>query len=127
MNKKNNSPEAAPSRSYPDLHDQLDALDKAGLLLKVDIPINKDTELHPLMRWQFRGGIDENDRKAMLFTNVVDSKGKHYDFPVLLGAMGASPAVFEIGVGYPVGEVRAAWAHAYANPILPNLVESAPC
>jgi hypothetical protein len=35
---------ARPSRSYFDLHDQLAALEKAGLLLKVDIPVNKDTE-----------------------------------------------------------------------------------
>ena len=118
---------APPERAYMDLHDQVRALDEAGLLIRVDVPINKDTEMHPLMRWQFRGGIDENDRKAMLFTNVVDSKGKHFDFPVLLGAMGASPGVFEIGVGYPVTEVRDAWARAYANPIPPRVVEDAPC
>jgi UbiD family decarboxylase len=116
-----------PERAYMDLHDQVAALDAAGLLIRVDVPINKDTELHPLMRWQFRGGIDEADRKAMLFTNVIDSKGKHYDFPVLIGAMGASPAVFEIGVGYPVAKVRDAWAYAYANPIAPRIVENAPC
>ena len=71
---------ARPSRSYFDLHDQLAALEKAGLLLKVDIPVNKDTEIHPLMRWQFRGGLDENDRKAMLFTNVVDNRGDQSRF-----------------------------------------------
>ena len=38
--------------------------------------------MHPLVRWQFRGGIAERDRKAFLFTNVHDSKGKHYDIPV---------------------------------------------
>ena len=53
----------------------IDALDKEGLLIRVDGPINKDTELHPLVRWQFRGGISEKDRKAWLFTNVIDSKG----------------------------------------------------
>ncbi len=67
------------------------ALDKAGLLLKVDIPVNKDTEIHPLMRWQFRGGLDENDRKAMLFTNVVDAKGKRYDIPVVDRRDGSKP------------------------------------
>ena len=46
------------ARGYPDLHDHLAALDKAGLLIKVDRKINKDTEMHPLVRWQFRGGID---------------------------------------------------------------------
>ena len=27
------------------------------------------------MRWQFVGGLDENDRKAFLFTNIVDGRG----------------------------------------------------
>ena len=46
----------------------------AGLLVQVDRPIDKDTEMHPLVRWQFRGGIAERDRKAFLFTNVVDAR-----------------------------------------------------
>ena len=87
MSSSSHEREPAPARSYFDLHDQLDALDKAGLLLRVDIPINKDTEIHPLMRWQFRGGVDDNDRKAMLFTNVIDAKGRTYDIPVVIGAM----------------------------------------
>src|SRR5476649_2393493 len=61
-----------PPRGYPDLHDHLRALDKAGLLVTVDRAINKDTEMHPLVRWQFTGGIAEKDRKAFLFTNVRD-------------------------------------------------------
>ncbi|MBO0753802.1 MAG: UbiD family decarboxylase, partial [Bradyrhizobiaceae bacterium] len=68
----------APARCYPDLRDHIRALDRAGLLVTVDRPINKDTEMHPLVRWQFRGGIDEKDRKAFLFTNVVDSKKHRY-------------------------------------------------
>src|SRR6476661_7623339 len=43
---------------YPDLHDHVRALEKAGQLVRVDRPINKDTEMHPLVRWQFRGGIN---------------------------------------------------------------------
>ena len=70
-------PVAAPPRSYPDLHEHIKALDAAGLLITVDRPINKDTEMHPLVRWQFRGGIPESQRKAFLFTNVTDSKGHH--------------------------------------------------
>ena len=30
---------------------------RRGLLIRIDRPINKDTELHPLVRWQFLGGI----------------------------------------------------------------------
>ena len=65
-----------PARDYPDLHDHIVALEKAGYLIRVERPINKDTEMHPLVRWQFRGGIPEHERKAFLFTNVVDSHGK---------------------------------------------------
>ena len=48
---------------------------RAGLLLRIDRPINKDTELHPLVRWQFLGGMPEEERRAFLFTNVVDAQG----------------------------------------------------
>ena len=48
---------AAAERGYPDLHDHIDALRQAGLLIEIDREINKDTEMHPLVRWQFRGGI----------------------------------------------------------------------
>ena len=65
----------APPRDYADLHDLIRALDDAGLLVTVDIPIDKDTELHPLVRWQFRGGMPADERKAWLFTNVTDAKG----------------------------------------------------
>ena len=41
---------SAPNRAYPDMHDFIEALDEAGLLIRVDGPINKDTELHPLVR-----------------------------------------------------------------------------
>ena len=76
-----------PDRAYPDLHDHLKALHDAGLLVTVDRPINKDTEMHPLVRWQFRGGIAEPDRKAFLFTNPTDSKERRYDIPVAVGVV----------------------------------------
>ena len=37
--------------------------------------------MHPLVRWQFRGGIHEDDRKGFLFENVVDSKGRQVRHP----------------------------------------------
>ena len=80
----------APDRTYPDLHEHIEALDRAGLLIRVDRAINKDTEIHPLVRWQFRGGIPEDQRKAFLFTNATDSKGHTFDIPVLIGGLAAS-------------------------------------
>src|SRR5487761_1144362 len=90
--------DAAPSRSYPDLHDHITALDQAGLLVRVARPINKDKEMHPLVRWQFRGGFLEKDRKAFLFTNVIDSKGKRYDIDVVVGALAANREIYRIGL-----------------------------
>ena len=117
---------AAPSRAYPDLHDHIRTLDHAGLLVKVDRAINKDTEMHPLVRWQFRGGIEEKDRKAFLFTNVTDSKGRRYDIPVAVGALAASPSIYAMGMGRPVDEIGDAWVRAIAHPILPISVTSPP-
>ncbi len=115
------------TRTYPDLHDHIDALEKAGQLIRVTRPINKDTEMHPLVRWQFRGGLSEDQRKAFLFTNVVDSKGKHYDIPVIVGGLAANREIYRIGLGCELDQIEATWARATANPIKPRVVENAPC
>jgi UbiD family decarboxylase len=117
----------APRRAYPDLHDHIAALEKAGQLIRVDRPINKDTEMHPLVRWQFRGGLPEAARKAFLFTNVVDSKGKRYDIPVIVGGLAANREIYRIGLGVPLDKIEQTWARATASPIPPRVVENAPC
>src|SRR5215475_8431216 len=115
------------ARSYPDLHDPIRTLDEAGLLIKVDREINKDTEMHPLVRWQFRGGIAEKDRKAFLFTNVVDSKGRKYDIPVLVGGLASNREIYRIGLGCAFEEMDERWLRAIQSPIAPRIVENAPC
>ncbi len=110
-----------------DFQEHLAALEAQGLLLRVDRPINKDTELHPLVRWQFQGGLSEDQRRAFLFTNVVDSAGRRYDIPVAVGALAASPRIYAVGMGRPVEEIEAAWLRAIANPIAPISVSSPPC
>jgi 3-polyprenyl-4-hydroxybenzoate decarboxylase len=40
---------------FKDVREHLAALETAGLLVRVDRRINKDTELNPLVRLQFRG------------------------------------------------------------------------
>ena len=118
----------AANRAYADLHEHLDRLDAAGLLYRIDAPVNKDTEMHPLVRWQFRGGIAEKDRKAFLFTNIVDSKGRRYDIPVVVGALATNPDIYRIGMNVArIEDIGPAWEHAIANPIAPRIVENAPC
>ena len=111
-----------------DFQTHLAALEAAGLVVRVDRPIDKDSELHPLVRWQFQGGLPEHDRRAFLFTNVVDSNGKKYDMPVVVGALAASPEIYAIGMGKPVEEIGNAWIHAVANPIKPvKMTGTPPC
>jgi UbiD family decarboxylase len=117
----------APARGYPDLRDHIRSLDEAGLLVTVDRPINKDTEMHPLVRWQYRGGIEEKDRKAFLFTNVVDSKQRSYDIPVAVGVLAANREIYRIGIGCPLDEIGERWVKAAQSPVPPRIVENAPC
>jgi UbiD family decarboxylase len=110
-----------------DFQSHLAALEAQGLLVRVDRPINKDTELHPLVRWQFQGGLKEDQRRAFLFTNVTDSSGRRYDIPVAVGALAASPLIYAVGMGRAVEEIEAAWVRAIAHPIAPLLVGAPPC
>jgi UbiD family decarboxylase len=114
-------------RGYPDLHEHVLALDRAGLLVVVDEPINKDTEMHPLVRWQYRGGIAEPDRKAFLFTQPTDSKGRRYDISVLVAGLAANRDVYRVGFGKPLDEIGRTWVAAISHPIAPRVVTDAPC
>ncbi len=110
-----------------DFQEHLADLEAAGLVERIDTPINKDTELHPLVRWQFVGGVPEDKRKAFVFTNVTDSKGRKYDIPVVVGALSASAEIYAMGMGRKVEEIGEAWMQAINHPIAPVRVSAAPC
>src|SRR6186713_2318101 len=110
-----------------DMQDHLNRLEAAGLLTRVTRPIDKDSELHPLARWQFQGGLREQDRRGFLFTNVTGAKGERYDIPVAAGVLAASAEIYAAGLGVKVDDIGEVWVRAMANPIEPVLVENAPC
>ncbi len=114
-------------RSYADLHEHLEALNAAGLLLTIDRPVDKDAEMHPLVRWQYVGGIEEHERKAFLFTNVVDGRGRKYKFPVVVGAYAGNRAIYGVGMRAPLDEIQTRWDQAIAHPVAPRVVTQAPC
>ncbi len=113
--------------AYPDLHQHVLELWRKNLLVVVDEPINKDTEMHPLVRWQYRGGIPEKDRKAFLFTNPTDGKGRKFEASVLVAGLAATPEVYRVGFGKPLEKIGETWINAIAHPIEPNIVEDAIC
>ncbi len=110
---------------YKDLREHLKALEAAGKLVRIKRPIIKETEMHPLVRWQFRG-LPEAERKAFMFENVVDVKGKKYDMPVLLACHAASRAIYALGMQCKPEEINNKWAHAEMHQIAPKMVDSGP-
>jgi UbiD family decarboxylase len=110
-----------------DLQEHIARLGELDLVTRIDRPIDKDSELHPLARWQFQGGLREEDRRAFLFTNVVGAHGESYDIPVLVGGLGGSAEIYAAGLGVPVNQIGELWVQAVANPIPPILVTDAPC
>ena len=110
-----------------DLQDHLRRLEKLGLVQRISRQIDKDSELHPLVRWQFQGGIPSEDRKAFLFDNVMDASGKVYEMPVVVGALAANPEIYAAGLGVNVQEIGDVWTRGMDNPIQPVAVSDAPC
>src|ERR671918_2925193 len=116
---------ASKNEYYRDFREHLKALEEHGKLVRVKREINKDTELMPLVRWQFRG-LEEADRKAFMFENVVDAKGKRYAMPVTVGTLAATTEIYAIGMMCQPEEIHERWTRAQLNPIEPVVVESGP-
>jgi UbiD family decarboxylase len=113
------------AKPYADLRDFIRALDEQGKLVRVHRKINKDTELQPLVRWQFRG-LPEEVRKGFLFDNVTDSKDRSYKSSVLVGGLAGSEAIYCLGLKCRPEEVADRWIYAMDHPIEPVLVASGP-
>jgi UbiD family decarboxylase len=128
MSKPKDAATATPSAGAPrDLQEHLARLEACGLLTRIERKINKDTELHPLVRWQFQGGLHEDERRAFLFTQVSDAQGADYDMPVVVGGLAASAEIYACGLGVKVEDIGKVWVRAVAEPIAPVVVTQAPC
>ena len=118
------APAQAPA-ARRDLRAHLADLEARGLLVRVRRAIDKDTELHPLVRWQFRG-LPEAQRRAFLFEDVRDSRGEKYDMPVVVGALAGSEDIYALSMGCRSEEVIDVWRKALGAPIPAVVVDDAP-
>ena len=104
---------------YRDIREYLSELDRRDLLIHVKRLMNKDTEVMPLVRWQFRG-LDQSQRKGWLFENLTDSRGRKFDGSVAVAITGASPQVYAAAMGLKSPEdIGKKWMFAQKNPIQP--------
>ncbi|MFC2032811.1 UbiD family decarboxylase, partial [Chloroflexota bacterium] len=110
---------------YKDLREYLQKLEESGKLVRIKTQINKDTQMYPLVRLQFRG-LPEEQRKAFLFENIIDSRGRHYNTPVLTAALAGSSEIYALGMMCKPEEIGAKFNQAQLHPIEPKMVDSGP-
>lgn len=110
---------------YTDFREYLDALEADGLLRRVRSRIDKDTELMPLVRLQFRG-LPPEQRTAFLFEDVADAMGRVYPGPVAVGVLGANREVYAKALGCAPDEIVERWAEVHKSYIEPRIVADGP-
>ena len=111
---------------FSDFRSYLEELERRGKLHRWTRPVNKDTELMPLMRLQYRG-IPDDQRQAFLFDNVVDSRGRQHKIRVATGMYGSSREIAALGLGCDdPSEIFEKWHLALAKPFEPRRVASSP-
>jgi 4-hydroxy-3-polyprenylbenzoate decarboxylase len=114
---------------FRDLREFIDLLEETGNLYRITERIDKNSELMPLVRWQYQG-LPDGQRKAFLFENVTDPQGRNYDCRVAVGALGASREIYKMALGVAdddnAGAVAERWNLALSRPIAPRIVKSGP-
>lgn len=111
---------------YSDIRAFINELESRGMLYRWQRPIDKDSELMPLMRLQYRGLSDEA-RQAFLYENVTNAKGRRYEMRVVTGIYGASRKILTLGMGCESpDEIYEKWRRASAHPIEPVMVDHGP-
>jgi UbiD family decarboxylase len=114
-----------PGPVYRDIRDYLVELERRGLLRRVTRMTNKDSEVMPLVRWQFRG-LDAAQRTGWLFDNLTDSRGRTFDASVAVAILGASPQVYAAAMGVDAPDAIAGkWLHAQRHPVAPVTIAPA--
>lgn len=105
--------------TFDTLRENLEALEDAGHLRRVSKPINKDSEMMPLVRCQFRG-LSEEQRTGWLFEHPTDDRNRDFDIPAAVSVVGASREMYRFNLGCETdAETVEKWNAALDNPIEP--------
>ena len=90
---------------YRDMREYLEFLESAKNLRRIKASVNKDTELMPIVRWQFRG-LPEEERSGFLFEDVYDSRGRKFNIPVAVATHAASREIYAMAMGCMPEEIQ---------------------
>lgn len=106
---------------FKDFREYLSLLEKKSFLKRVKAEVNKDWEISSIARLVYTE-LPEEKRYALLFEKV-----KGYDVPVVVGAIGASRAVYAAALETNPDRILERWLTALTHPIEPIMTENAPC
>ena len=112
---------------FKDLREFLTALEGIGKLRRITREIDKDAELHPVVRWQFRG-LPEAERFGFLFENVKGIHGERYRGSVASAVIAPCLQNYALALGCePTRQaINDRWAQAYKHPIPTRTVSTGP-
>ena len=110
---------------YTDFRDYLDKLEATGRLRRIVRAVDKDRELHPLVKWQYRG-LAEEDRFGFLFENVTDRDGQRCNGQVASSVIAANREMYALAMGCSVDELHERWSHALDRLIPPERLATGP-
>lgn len=110
---------------YKDFRDYLAKLEEIGMLRRISATVDKDRELHPLVKWQYRG-LAESDRFGFLFEHVTDQKGVPCNGQVASSVVAANREMYALAMGCPVDELHGRWSQSLHRLIPPKTVATGP-
>ena len=114
-------------RSYPDLHEHLDALEQRGLLRRID---GRSTRTPNCTRWCAGSSSAASTRPSARPSCSPTSPTAAAASIACRSWSARSPPTARStasACGAPVDEIQAKWDHAIANPIAPRVVNEAVC
>ncbi len=108
---------------YSDLRAFIGELERRGRLYRWGRAVDKDTELMPLMRLQYRG-LSDDERKVFLYEEVTDGRRGRYEMKVVTGVYGVSRQVLALGMGCEEAEgIYEKWRYAMGHLREPVVVD----
>jgi UbiD family decarboxylase len=105
---------------YTDLRDFLQKLESAGKLHRITKAVDKDWEIAAVAKAAF-DSIPEPRRPALMFERVTG-----FDMPVVLGALGASRAIYCMALECELKDLHNKWGEAERHPLAPVRVLKGP-
>ena len=107
--------------AYRDMRDYLATLEQHNLLRRVTREVDRSWEIACLAKWMYQA-LPVERRFGLLFQNV-----KGFSFPVITGALGASPQSVALALQCEAADVNAKTVAALRNPVKPRGSQTAAC